>query len=104
MMIDRNKYPSKPGRACRGLLGALLIAVCSLSSGATNLPSLGEQALINIERETRLGRSVYERLLNAGLIETHPLLDRYINDLGLRLLAGIEALSCRREPSTIWRR
>ena len=90
MMIDRNKYSTNLGRACRWSLGVLLIAICGLSSSASNLPSLGEQALINIERETRLGRSVYERLMNAGLVETHPLLDRYINDLGLRLLAGID--------------
>ena len=43
-----------------------------------------------VARETRLGQSVYDRLLSAGVIETSPLLDRYINDLGFRLLAGVE--------------
>lgn len=38
----------------------------------------------------KLGRSVYEQLLSADLVETDPLLDRYINDLGFRLLAGID--------------
>lgn len=56
----------------------------------TELPSLGENSSINIERETRIGRSVYEQLLARGYIETHPLLDRYINDLGFRLLAGLD--------------
>lgn len=56
----------------------------------SELPSLGENSVFNINQETALGRSVYERLLAAGLVETNPLLDRYINDLGFRLLAGIE--------------
>jgi predicted Zn-dependent protease len=56
----------------------------------TELPSLGENSVINIERETSIGRSVYEQLLARGYIETHPLLDRYINDLGFRLLAGLD--------------
>jgi predicted Zn-dependent protease len=54
------------------------------------LPALGEDSSINIEREAKLGRSVYERLMAAGLIEDQPLLDRYINDLGFLLLAGID--------------
>jgi predicted Zn-dependent protease len=54
------------------------------------LPDLGENSAINIEYETRLGRSVYQRLLAADLVETHPLLDRYINELGFRLLSGID--------------
>lgn len=61
-----------------------------VANANTELPSLGENSVINIERESRLGRSVYEQLLARGYIETHPLLDRYINDLGFRLLAGLD--------------
>jgi len=86
----RSNNSSLVSRACRWSLAVLLLAISNLAASATNLPSLGDQALINIERETQLGRSVYDRLLNAGLVETHPLLDRYINDFGLRLLAGID--------------
>ena len=69
----------------------LWLAIANPAQATTSeLPSLGQNSLINIERETQLGRSVYERLLAAGLIETHPLLDRYINELGYRLLAGID--------------
>lgn len=83
-------------RACglrrrRRALGLLLLTLCSVAAGASELPSLGEKAAINIEREAQLGRSVYDRLLNAGLVETHPLLDRYISDLGLRLVAGTDS-------------
>jgi len=74
-------------RLTAALLLALGVVVCAASS---ELPSLGENSAINIERETRLGRSVYERLLAVGLVESHPLLDRYINELGFRLLAGID--------------
>ncbi|MEM7562433.1 MAG: M48 family metalloprotease, partial [Pseudomonadota bacterium] len=55
-----------------------------------DLPELGENSRLNIEYEYRLGSSVYKRLLGRGLIETHPLLDRYINDMGARLLSGLE--------------
>jgi predicted Zn-dependent protease len=68
----------------------MLSFLVGLSSAAnSDLPRLGENSLINIKQETRLGHSVYARLLAAGVIETNPLLDRYINDLGFRLLAGI---------------
>jgi len=76
---------------------ALFVASCLLLAlpagigvASSDLPKLGENSAFNIERETRLGRSVYDRLLAAGLVETNPLVDRYINDLGYRLLAGIE--------------
>lgn len=74
------------------LLGAglLLLGMASVAGANSALPELGENALINIAEEHKLGKSVYDRLLERGLIETHPLLDRYINDLGLRLLAGLE--------------
>ena len=90
MIFYPDKFSLLVPRASQWLLGVVLCACVGLAAGESSLPSLGDKALINIERETRLGRSVYDRLLSAGLIETHPLLDRYINDLGLRLLAGID--------------
>ena len=78
-------------RLIRRGIAALIFTLPSLVVGAnTELPSLGENSAINIERETSIGRSVYEQLLARGYIETHPLLDRYINDLGFRLLAGLD--------------
>ena len=76
-------------RLLRIVCAAILLLPDTLAA-ATELPSLGENSLFNIERETRLGRSVYDRLLENGLVETHPMLDRYINDLGFRLLAGVD--------------
>ena len=77
-------------------LQAILLACCCVCSTGTitqassELPSLGEDSIINIERERNLGRSFYKRLLDRGLVETDPLLDRYINEIGTRLLAGID--------------
>jgi len=90
MNLSRHTIPSRAVRLCRWSVGVLLLANSCFAAGTSELPSLGDKALINIERETQLGRSVYDRLLNAGLVETHPLLDRYINDFGFRLLAGID--------------
>ncbi len=78
------------GLSTRFRVVAILLSLTSFAANASSeLPSLGENASINIERETKLGLSVYEKLLAIGLVETNPLLDRYINDLGFRLLAGI---------------
>jgi len=73
-----------------GVVALIFTLPSFTASPGTELPSLGENSVINIERETRLGHSVYEKLLAQGYIETHPLLDRYINDLGFRLLAGLD--------------
>ena len=54
------------------------------------LPELGENAAFNIEQEDEIGRKFYRHLLSRGLIETHPLLDRYLNDLGARLLSVLD--------------
>jgi len=89
-MFIKRRYADSRNVRYRAWPAAILLLACFLVSAASELPTMGENALINIERETRLGRSVYDRLLSAGLIETHPLLDRYINDLGYRLLAGID--------------
>ena len=58
--------------------------------GDEGLPLLGENAAINIEFERQIGAQFYRRLLNRGLVETNPILNRYINELGARLLSGIE--------------
>ncbi len=54
------------------------------------LPILGEHAAFNIDQETEIGKSIYGQLLSRGLVETHALLNRYINDLGTRLLSTLD--------------
>ena len=74
----------------RSVIALVLALATGLAPAASELPSLGENSAFNIERETRLGASVYDRLLAVGLVETNPILDRYINELGHRLLAGLD--------------
>ena len=74
----------------RSVITLVLALATGLAPAASELPSLGENSAFNIERETRLGASVYDRLLAVGLVETNPILDRYINELGHRLLAGLD--------------
>ncbi len=61
------------------------------SAGADEeLPILGEHAAFNISQEVEIGKSIYDQLLSRGLIESHALLNRYINDLGTRLLSTLD--------------
>ena len=62
----------------------------SQARGDDSLPLLGENAAINIEQERKIGAQFYQRLLNKGVVETDPILHQYLNELGARLLSGIE--------------
>ena len=70
----------------------LLFGLCFLPQvrGDESLPLLGENAAINIEMEYKIGGRFYRRLLEQGVIETDPILDGYLDELGARLLSGIE--------------
>lgn len=58
--------------------------------GDEELPQLGEHSSINIDYEVKLSKDIYDKLLDGGLIETNLLLNRYISDLGQRLLSGLD--------------
>jgi predicted Zn-dependent protease len=76
----------------------LLIFASFISTHAladVQLPLLGQNSATSLEQERRLGERFYQQLLARGLIETNLLLDRYINELGNRLLSGIEDSSRR---------
>jgi predicted Zn-dependent protease len=70
------------------LICAIFISPPILAGG--QLPLLGENSAISLDQERRLGQQFYQQLLARGMIETSPLLDRYINDLGNKLLSSIE--------------
>jgi predicted Zn-dependent protease len=89
-MLLRFCQPCHLRRWMRPAVALVLALVTGLAPATSELPSLGENSAFNIARETRLGASVYDRLLAVGLVETDPILDRYINDLGHRLLAGLD--------------
>jgi predicted Zn-dependent protease len=55
------------------------------------LPLLGENSAVGLAQEKKLGQQFYQQLLAAGVVVTSPLLDRYINDLGNRLLASMDS-------------
>ena len=55
-----------------------------------SLPQLGENSAVNIEREKKIGQGLYQELLDRNLIETNPLLNNYINEIGARLLSGLD--------------
>lgn len=69
-----------------------MFGLCFLpqTRGDESLPLLGENAAINIETEYKIGEKFYRRLLQQGVVETDPILDGYLNELGARLLSGIE--------------
>ncbi len=71
------------------LLGVYAVFPKPLSADE-ELPVLGENAVFNIEKEVEIGNRVYQHLLSKGLVETHPLLDQFINELGARLLATLD--------------
>ena len=83
---------------CRKLLFALVLLILAFYANGLlsplnadgELPVLGEHAAFNLEQETEIGERFYQHLLARGLIETHPLLNRYINDLGARLLSALD--------------
>ncbi len=90
-MFREIRKPSKNARRAWMLVAGWLVCLSTAVVQANStLPQLGDSSRISIERETRLGEGVYNRLLSLGLVETQPLLDRYINDLGFRLLAGVD--------------
>lgn len=69
-------------------MGLLFVVTPILA--ADPLPLLGENSAINLAQEKKLGQQFYDQLVAEGLVETSPLLDRYINDLGNRLLVSME--------------
>ena len=74
-----------------GILFLVLgLSFFSQLQGDGGLPLLGENAAINIEQERKIGAEFYQRLLDLGVVETDPILHRYINELGAKLLSGIE--------------
>ena len=72
------------------LILALGMGFYSELQGDEGLPLLGENAAINIEQERQIGAQFYRHLVVRGLVVTSPILHQYLNELGARLLSGIE--------------
>ena len=54
------------------------------------LPLLGENASINLEKEIKLGRGLYLKLKEHGYVIDDPLLSRYLSDIGQSLLSPLD--------------
>ncbi len=72
------------------VLGLVATVFVGSAIADDELPILGEHAAFNIDQEVKIGKKIYEQLLSRGLVETHALLNRYINDLGSRLLSTLD--------------
>ncbi|MFT5811841.1 MAG: putative Zn-dependent protease, partial [Rubritalea sp.] len=88
ILYSSSKKASLVSRLSGLFIGCVFIVTPILADDP--LPLLGENSAISLAQEKKLGQQFYEQLLAEGLVETSPLLDRYINDLGNRLLASME--------------
>ena len=77
------------GSRLTGLFIGLLFMVTPILANDA-LPLLGENSAISLAQEKTIGQQFYEQLLAEDLVETSPILDRYINDLGNRLLSSMQ--------------
>ncbi len=78
------------GRFMATIIIFLIASLLATSVADDELPLLGEHAAFNIDQEVELGKGIYDKLESQGLVETHALLQRYINDLGARLLSTLD--------------
>ncbi len=77
------------GSRLTGLFIGLLFMVTPILANDA-LPLLGENSAISLAQEKTIGQQFFEQLFAEDLVETSPILDRYINDLGNRLLSSMQ--------------
>ncbi|MCP4430301.1 MAG: M48 family metalloprotease [Gammaproteobacteria bacterium] len=90
LIIHFERWPSFRFLGVIALFGVIL-GFITPSYSDEELPQLGEHSSVNIDHEVNLGKGIYDQLLARGLIETNLLLNRYINDLGERLLSTLDS-------------
>ncbi len=56
----------------------------------SDLPLLGEQSVLNLQRENEIGEGLYKTLRENGFVIEEPLLSRYLSDIGDSLLASMD--------------
>ncbi|MBM3377534.1 MAG: M48 family peptidase [Betaproteobacteria bacterium] len=71
--------------ACFALLG---LPVQAVAQAGVNLPALGESNVdeLSVSEERRLGRSVYQELMRAGVVSNDPEVEDYLHAQSWRLL------------------
>lgn len=70
-------------------LPLLLLMALPVVSAPLDLPNLNDSssALLSTTEQQQLGRNIYHQLADAGLLQRHPIVTRYIQQLGERLVS-----------------
>jgi predicted Zn-dependent protease len=71
------------------LIFCLLMAFSHEAKAQYDLPLLGENAALNLEKEIEIGEGFYQRLKERGFVIDDPLLSRYLSDIGESLLTSL---------------
>ncbi|MDJ0833613.1 MAG: M48 family metalloprotease [Gammaproteobacteria bacterium] len=71
------------------LAGCVIGGLTPVSTADLELPVLGQNSALQLQREDRLGRALYQRLRQNGYVIEDPLLSRYLSDIGESLLSGL---------------
>ncbi len=72
------------------LLGGLIGIFTPVSTADLELPLLGQNSTLQLHKEDKLGRALYQRLKQNGYVVEDPLLSRYLSDIGETLLSGLD--------------
>lgn len=72
------------------LTGLMLLFFIQVTAADQELPLLGENASLNLQKEINLGRGLYQRLKQKGYVIDDPLLSRYLSDIGESLLSSLD--------------
>ncbi len=72
------------------LAGCVIGVFASISTADLELPLLGQNSTLQLKKEDKLGRALYQRLKQNGYVVEDPLLSRYLSDIGENLLSGLD--------------
>ncbi len=76
-------------------IALMLLCYCLLGYSAEliadpELPLLGENASVNLKKEIKFGRGLFNKLKEQGYVIDDPLLSRYLQDIGESLLSSLD--------------
>ena len=72
------------------LLPGVIMLSITFSYADLELPLLGENSALQLQKEDKLGRGLYQRLRQKGFVIEDPMLSRYLSDIGDSLLSGLD--------------
>lgn len=92
MLLNLFKMNSLAHRIVRGVVCLIVSVAVSLPVAMADqeLPLLGENALLNLQKEDELGRGLYQTLKDRGYVIDDPLVSRYLSDIGESLLSSLD--------------